>query len=81
MTFTYGGGFLPDTIAAIATGNAVSAIGIVRVSGENALTASDSIFRATCGLNVLDFEDRRMYYGELVGQRCCRGDGSPDNLC
>ena len=35
---------MSDTIAAIATGNVVSAIGIVRVSGDGALTAADAVF-------------------------------------
>ena len=55
-----------DTIAAVATGNVVSAIGIVRVSGPEALTVADNVFRAACGARVLDFEARRMYYGEFV---------------
>ena len=59
---------MSDTIAAIATGSVVSAIGIVRVSGPEALTVSDNAFRAASGVRVCDFEDRRMYYGEFTGQ-------------
>lgn len=60
-----------DTIAAISTGSAISAIGIVRVSGPQALTAADNIFRAK---NVTkpaqwtlpkDAKDRHLYYGGL----------------
>ena len=39
-----------DTIAAIATGEAMSAIGIIRVSGSEAIAAVDKIFRAACGI-------------------------------
>ncbi|MDR2568782.1 MAG: hypothetical protein LBD23_00610, partial [Oscillospiraceae bacterium] len=60
---------MSDTIAAIATGGGVSAIGIVRVSGEFALTVADNVFRSACGARMLGVENRRMYYGELV--RCC----------
>jgi len=58
--------FLSETIAAIATGSAVSAIGIIRISGGEALTAADNIFRTTSGTKLKDAENKRMYYGELV---------------
>jgi len=63
---------MSDTIAAIATGIVVSAIGIVRVSGTDALTVADNLFAAASGVRVKDFEDRRLYYGELI-------DGAADN--
>jgi len=73
-----------DTIAAIATGSVVSAIGIVRVSGIDALTVADNVFVAASGVKVRDFEDRRIYYGEFVckgdGSLARQGDGSPDKL-
>jgi len=72
MRFLLGGAFLPDTIAAIATGGGVSAIGVVRVSGDDALAVADNVFHAACGVRVLEFEPRRMYYGEFGKQ----GDGS-----
>ena len=54
-----------DTIAAIATGGVVSAVGIVRVSGPEALTASDNFFNAA-GLGALtDAVSKRLYYGEF----------------
>jgi tRNA modification GTPase len=59
--------FLSDTIAAVATGGGVSAIGVVRVSGDEALTVADSVFRPACGIRLIDAENRRMYFGELVG--------------
>ena len=43
------GGFLrmkTDTIAAIATGMSDSGIGIIRISGDNAINVADQIYRA-----------------------------------
>ena len=37
-----------DTIAAIATGMAVTAIGIVRVSGPRAIEAAERVFSSAC---------------------------------
>lgn len=55
-----------DTIAAIATGGTVSAIGIIRMSGNEAIAIADKVFRAHGGTSLLDARDRQMYYGELV---------------
>lgn len=38
-----------STIAAISTGQAAGGIGIVRISGENALSVADAVFRARSG--------------------------------
>ena len=57
---------LPDTIAAIATGGSVSAIGIVRISGYEAIAAADKLFRATAGIKLAKAKNRRMYYGEIA---------------
>jgi len=73
--------FLSDTIAAIATGNHVSAIGIVRVSGSNALTVSDNIFRTASGIRLKDAENKRMYYGELVCSGIAGDEGKLIDLC
>jgi len=70
---------LSDTIAAIATGGSVSAIGIVRLSGSCSLTAADNIFRAASGIKLKDAEDKRMYYGELITTK--QGDnGTTESL-
>jgi len=57
---------LTDTIAAIATGSAVSAIGIIRISGSDALNVANIIFKAKNGTSLMDAEDRLMYYGEIL---------------
>ena len=67
---------LADTIAAIATGGGISAIGIVRISGDRAIAAADGLFRAVGGVKLADAEDRRMYYGGLIG-----ADGALLDMC
>ena len=55
-----------DTIAAIATGGGVSAVGILRISGDEAISAADSIFRAKSGIKMKDAPDRKLVFGELI---------------
>lgn len=54
-----------DTIAAIATGMVSSGIGIVRVSGADALSIASLIFKSKSGkkFNNQQFESHRAYYG------------------
>jgi len=60
---------MSDTIAAIATGEFVTAIGIIRISGDLSLTVADNIFRHN-GKNFSKLaKDRHMYYGEVVDER------------
>ena len=56
---------MSDTIAAIATGNVVSAIGIVRVSGDGALTAADAVFAPLSGRTLSSYPDRQLVFGVL----------------
>ena len=67
---------MPDTIAAVATGGALSAIGIVRISGGGAISAADRVFSAASGVRLEEAESRRMYYGRLSG-----ADGRLIDLC
>jgi len=69
-------GCLSDTVAAIATGGSISAIGIIRISGGEAITAADKVFRTVNGIRLADAENRRLYYGELTG-----ADGGLIDLC
>ena len=55
-----------DTIAALATGGAVSAIGIVRVSGPKALGLMDAVFRPADGRAMSAHGDRQLVYGALL---------------
>jgi tRNA modification GTPase len=67
---------MSDTIAAAATGGGVSAIGVIRISGGNAISAADSIFRAKNGIKMSDAEDRKLVYGTLMGT-----DGDVVDIC
>lgn len=59
---------MSDTIAAIATGAAVSAIGIIRLSGDHAIQAVENIFSPLSGNSLKMREDRKLVYGRLTGQ-------------
>ena len=67
---------MSDTIAAIATGNVVSAIGILRVSGPETLAVVDRVFRPASGKRMSDTRDRQLVYGTL-----CDADGAALDLC
>lgn len=56
---------MKDTIAAIATGAAVSAIGIVRISGPEAISAAAKLFSPLGGKTPDQAENRKLTYGEL----------------
>ena len=63
-----------DTIAAVSTAYGEGGIGIVRISGSEALSVLRKLFRkgrfsldaATGGCPAPDFEDRHMYYGHII---------------
>ena len=56
---------MSDTIAAIATGSAVSAIGIIRLSGDHAISATEQLFKPLSGEKLSLREDRKLIYGQL----------------
>ena len=60
---------LSDTIAAIATGSLISAIGIIRISGEKAIDTAGKIFREKKDIKLKDAKSGRMYYGELFDDK------------
>lgn len=57
---------MSDTIAAIATGMSVSAIGIVRVSGDNAIEYAARLFRPNSGKSLSDCGEHRLVYGKVT---------------
>ena len=57
-----------DTIAAIATGTAVTAIGIVRISGPEAIAAAERVFSPADGKRLSAHADRKLVYGTLSGR-------------
>jgi tRNA modification GTPase len=65
-----------DTIAAIATGGIVSAIGVIRMSGPRAIEIADHVFRPSSGGNMRGCADRLLRYGQLL-----RADGAVMDLC
>jgi len=67
---------MSELIAAAATGPCLSAIGIVRLSGDGAARAADAVFRRRDGGSMTSAEPRRLYYGELRDR-----DGRTIDLC
>ena len=55
-----------DTIAAVATGSARCAVGILRLSGPEAIRAAGAVFRAVSGKPLEECEDRRLVLGSLL---------------
>ncbi|MDY4105940.1 MAG: GTPase, partial [Oscillospiraceae bacterium] len=67
---------MSDTIAAIATGGVVAAIGILRVSGDDTLTIIDKVFRPASGRPMSSYPNRQLVYGAMLDS-----DGSELDLC
>ena len=67
---------MPDTIAAVATGSQVAAIGILRLSGPLSHEIADRLFRPSSGRHITDYEDRKLVYGGLYA-----ADGALLDLC
>ena len=67
---------MSDTIAAIATGGVVSAIGIVRVSGDDTLEIIDKVFKPVSGKPMSSYPNRQLVYGSMVDT-----DGAELDIC
>ena len=67
---------MSDTIAAVATGNVLSAIGILRLSGDGTLAVIDRVFRPANGRPMSEAPDRKLVYGAF-----CDTDGQTLDLC
>lgn len=65
-----------DTIAAIASGGVVAAIGILRLSGPDTIAVVDRVFKPSNGRTMAQTPDRRLLYGELYDE-----DGELLDLC
>ena len=58
-----------DTIAAIATALSESGIGIIRVSGDEAIAVVDNIFRTKSGKRILNnVETHTIHYGFIYNE-------------
>ncbi len=53
------------TIAAIATPSGDGALGVIRISGDNAIEVADRVFTAFSGKKLKDFEGYTAAYGEI----------------
>lgn len=67
---------MSDTIAAIATGNVISAIGIIRLSGDDTLAVIDRVFHPASGKAMSESPNRKLVYGALRDT-----DGQTLDLC
>ena len=67
---------MADTIAAVATGAQVSAIGILRLSGDDAIKIADALFTPMRGEKMSRRKDRQLVYGRLSDS-----DGKLLDLC
>lgn len=67
---------MSDTIAAVATGNVLSAIGILRLSGDGTLAVINRVFRPANGRPMSEAPDRKLVYGAF-----CDTDGQMLDLC
>ena len=57
---------MEDTIAAISTSTVSSGgISVVRISGENALSVAQQVFRSKKNKNVEDMESHTVHYGNI----------------
>ena len=60
---------MADTIAAIATGNVLSAIGIVRLSGDRAIELASALFLPMNGRELDSCADRTLIYGKAADRK------------
>lgn len=60
--------FFEDTIAAISTPIGIGGIGIIRVSGKDALNIVDKIFRAANKKSIKTLDSHTITYGHIVNQ-------------
>ena len=68
---------MSHTIAAVSTGNQVSAIGIIRLTGDDCIAVADKVFTLNNKKNLTDLSDRKLSLGQLhdkagrVIDSCC----------
>ncbi|MBQ3486874.1 MAG: tRNA uridine-5-carboxymethylaminomethyl(34) synthesis GTPase MnmE, partial [Clostridia bacterium] len=68
---------MSHTIAAVSTGNVVSAIGIIRLTGDGCIEIADRVFTLNSRKSLTSAPDRKMLLGELADKQgrtidsCC----------
>ena len=60
-----------STIAAISTGQAAGGIGVVRISGENALSVADRIFKTISGIKLEKLSGYKAAFGKVFFEEKC----------
>ncbi len=56
---------MSDTIAAVSTGNCISAIGILRLTGPDCAQIAGKVFTLNCGKPLSEAPDRKLMLGSL----------------
>ena len=56
---------MSHTIAAVSTGNQVSAIGIIRLTGDDCIAVADKVFTLNNGKSLQAVSDRKLLLGDL----------------
>ncbi|MGN1328334.1 MAG: tRNA uridine-5-carboxymethylaminomethyl(34) synthesis GTPase MnmE [Eubacterium sp.] len=57
---------MSKAIAAVATGNSVSGIGVIRISGDNAIEIADRVFKAADGTPLSSLKGYRAKFGNVI---------------
>lgn len=59
---------MSDTIAAISTGNSVAGIGVIRISGDAAISVADNVFKAIDGTSLAEIKGYTAKFGNVYYQ-------------
>ena len=57
-----------ETIAAISTAYGPAGVGIIRISGDEAATIADKVFKSKSGVKIKDQDTYRITYGYIYDQ-------------
>ena len=57
---------MEDTIAAISTPNGVGGMGVIRISGENALSVAESVFSSVSDKKITEMKGYTASYGRII---------------
>ena len=60
---------MSHTIAAVSTGNVVSAIGILRLTGDDCITIADKVMKMNNSKSISEASDRKLMLGSLLDKQ------------
>ena len=60
---------MSHTIAAVSTGNTVSAIGILRLTGDGSIAVADKVMKMNNGRSLSEASDRKLMLGSLLDKQ------------